>query len=174
MSEITQFEEVIRTLALGRVQFVLIGGVAMRLHGAAHLTDDVNICYDRDPMDLGKLANALSPHQVKLRGVPPGLPFVFDARTLRAGLNFTFITDIGSIDILGEAPGVSSFQALWERATVVDLPDMQVRIASIEDLIAMKQAANRTKDQSHLVELVRLRDFSAASLIGVNDDNPRG
>ncbi len=41
----------------------------------------------------------------------------------------------------------------------MELYGMSVHVASIEDLIAMKRAANRPKDQLHLMELQALRDL---------------
>ena len=38
---------------------------------------------------------------------------------------------------------------------------MPVRVASLDDLIAMKRAAGRVKDQPHLLELERLRSLDA-------------
>jgi predicted nucleotidyltransferase len=139
------------------VRFILIGGVAMRGHGSSHLTDDVDLYYARDPDNLAALAEALAPLHPRLRGADPDLPFRWDLRTLRAGLNFTFDTDAGAVDLLGEVPGVDSFEGVWERSDEMELLGTAVRIASLSDLIAMKRAAGRPKDELHLRELERLR-----------------
>jgi hypothetical protein len=78
-------------------------------HGAARLTYDVDIVYSRDPDNLRRLATALQPYQPYLRGVPPGLPFRWDERMLRSGLNFTLNTTLGDLDFLGEVIGGGSF-----------------------------------------------------------------
>ena len=44
-------------------------------------------------------------YQPYLRGAPPGLPFRWDDRTLKAGLNFTLTTTLGDLDLLGEVAG---------------------------------------------------------------------
>lgn len=70
-------------------------------------------------------------------------------------------TDVGEIDILPLPAGIDSFEGLWERSVEMDLGGFMVRVASLEDLAAMKRAANRPKDQLHLMEiaaLIRLRD----------------
>lgn len=61
-----------------------------------------------------------------------------------------------------EIPGVDSFEALRERAIPIDLGGFVVPIASLDDLITMKRAANRPKDQSHLYELLALKKLIEA------------
>lgn len=144
-------------LAHHGVRHLLIGGVAMRCHGSAHITDDVDLYYGRDAENLARLTDALTPLHPRLRGVAEALPFRWDARTLSAGLNFTLVTDVGNVDLLGEVPGADPFDTLWQRSATVDLFGIAVRVASLDDLIRMKRAAGRTKDQLHLIELEALR-----------------
>jgi predicted nucleotidyltransferase len=140
-----------------RVRFVVVGGIALAVHGSDHVTLDVDLAYSRAPENLSAVAAALAEFHPRLRGAPEDLPFRWDARTLRAGLNFTLTTEAGRVDLLGEVSGVDSFEGLWERALETELFGVRVRIASIGDLIAMKRAAGRAKDQAHLLELERLR-----------------
>ncbi len=129
----------------------------MRLHGSAHLTDDLDMCYARDHRNLEAIAAAFSPYDPRLRGAPRELPFLWDARTLRNGQNFTLETSIGDVDMLGEAAGTDSFDGLWDRSVVLEVHGVNVRVASIDDLISMKRAANRPKDQNHVMELLALK-----------------
>jgi len=139
------------------VRFVVIGGVAMSLHGSAYVTLDIDLCYARDMNNLEAVAASLANHQPRLRGVPDELPFLWDAKTLRSGLNFTLRTSLCDVDILGEVPGVDSFDGLWARSVEMDIDGLRIRVASLDDLIAMKRAANRPKDQAHLYELLALK-----------------
>src|SRR5580693_7594428 len=93
---------IVETLVDHGVAFVVVGGVAGVAHGSARNTFDLDICYARDGANLQRLVRALAPLHPTLRGAPPGLPFLWDAETLRRGLNFTLDTDIGSLDLLGE------------------------------------------------------------------------
>jgi hypothetical protein len=55
---------------------------------------------------------ALEPLSPYLRGAPPGLPFQFDVPTLDRGLNFTLVTSLGDLDLLGEiCPGLPVYAA---------------------------------------------------------------
>jgi predicted nucleotidyltransferase len=157
MSNIDQsFFEILSALNAHDVRFVVIGGVAMRLHGSAHITDDVDLSYPRDADNLSQLIKALAQFHPRLRDFPPDLPFVFDARTLRAATNLTLDTDLGELDLLAEPAGVDSFDGLWERSEVMEVDGHSVHVCSLEDLIAMKKTANRPKDQIHLMELQAL------------------
>ena len=73
---------VLAALEAAGVRFVLIGGVALVAHGLETVTQDIDICYDRDVANLAALTSALAPFHPTLRGAPPDLPFVFDVRTL--------------------------------------------------------------------------------------------
>jgi hypothetical protein len=105
-----KLEETIRILFDLGVEFVVIGGAAMGLQGSAHLTRDIDFCYAHTPKNAERLAKALEPFHPVLRGVPPGLLFRFDAKTIVNGLNFTLSTDLGDLDFLGEVSGLGSFQ----------------------------------------------------------------
>jgi hypothetical protein len=67
------------------------------------------------------------------------------------------VTDLGVIDLIDEVPGVRSFEDLWDRSSIKHVYELTLRIAALDDLIAMKRAAGRTKDQGHLEELEALR-----------------
>jgi hypothetical protein len=51
-----------------RVEFVLIGGLAMIVHGSAHVTRDLDVCYNRSKENIAALAAALQPLHPYLRG----------------------------------------------------------------------------------------------------------
>jgi hypothetical protein len=98
--------EAIKTLAQNNVAFVIIGGVAITSHGSSYITKDLDFCYKRTRENLKNIVSALSPFNPKPRDFPENLPYVFDESTLLNATNFTFQTDIGDIDLLGEVAGV--------------------------------------------------------------------
>src|ERR1044071_5380033 len=100
-----QVEPALRLLAQHKVEFVIVGGVAISAHGSSYLTYDLDVCYARAPENLKRLAAALTPHHPRPRDFPTDLPFVWDEQTLRQGTNFTLSTDFGNIDLLGEVTG---------------------------------------------------------------------
>ena len=155
------FQRIIAALGASGLRFVIIGGIAMRLQGASHNTDDIDFAFARDPQNLEALVRALAPFHPRLRGAPAGLPFFWDLRTLQTSINMMLETDAGEVDLVGEPDGVASFEDLWESATTMDRQGVQVRVASVDALITMKRAASRPKDYGHLLELERLRKVNA-------------
>jgi hypothetical protein len=161
-----QDEKLLSLLVKNEVEFVLIGGMAMRAHGSAHITEDVDVCYSRTKENIKRLADAMAPHHPYMRGAPPGLPFHFDAPTIKAGLNFTLNTDFGEVDFLGEVSGIGNYEkvlAQSEQRLVYDLP---IHVLSLDGLLISKKTAGRRKDQGHILELEELkkmRDEGASS-----------
>jgi hypothetical protein len=98
------------------VDCVVVGGVAAGARGSSQATFDVDVCYARDRANLIRLANALRSVNATLRGAPKDIPFILDEETLRRGLNFTFDTDIGKIDILGEVQGVGLYDDCFKHS----------------------------------------------------------
>jgi hypothetical protein len=87
-----EFQNLLPTLVKGGVDFVLVGGMAGIVHGSARVTYDVDLIYSRSDENIGRLVEVLAPHAPYLRDAPKGLPFSWDTKTLRNGLNFTLTT----------------------------------------------------------------------------------
>jgi hypothetical protein len=154
----TDFAGLIRTLADGEIEFILVGGVAATVHGSTRLTRDIDIVYARTEENIGRLVRALAPLRPYLRGAPPGLPFVWDDGTLNRGLNFTLTTSFGAIDLLGEIAGGGGFYELEPHSFLVEIFDREVRCLNLEWLIRTKRAAGRPRDLEVIAELECIRD----------------
>ena len=137
---------------------MVIGGVAATLFGSTQLTNDLEVCYARNSKNLEKLANALQSVNAHLRGVPDNVPFLLDAETLRKGLNFTFITDIGSVDLLGEVRGVGGYDDVLEGSVTYELFGYRFQVIEIGKLILAKRAAGRPKDLIAIPELEAIQE----------------
>jgi hypothetical protein len=150
---VTDFARLLQALTGGGVEFIIIGGFAATAHGSAHVTVDLDIVYRRTPENIERLAGALAPMQPYLRGAPPGLPFQFDADTIRHGLNFTLVTLAGDLDVIGEATGGGTYEALLPRSEVRRILGLDVRFVDLETLVHLKRAAGRPKDLERIAEL---------------------
>ena len=154
----TSFHKLIPLLANARVKFILIGGVAAAVHGAARATYDVDVVYDRSPENIRRLVGALSKLNPYPRGAPPGLPFIWDELTLKRGLNFTLTTKFGSLDLLGEVAGGGNYRELLAHSVETEGYGVTFSCVDLATLIKLKRAAGRPKDYEALAELEALFD----------------
>jgi hypothetical protein len=155
----TAYARLVEALVDAGVRFVVIGGVALVARGGARLTQDLDVVYDRAPDNLDRLVVAVGPLHPRLRGAPPELPFFFDARTLRSGLNFTFVTDAGELDIFGEVAGLGGYLEAEAASSIVTLFGRDVRLLGLDGLERTKRAAGRAKD---LLDLETIRALQRA------------
>ena len=155
---ISDFGRLLAALADGGVEFLIVGGIAARLHGSPRVTSDLDIFYRRTRENIGRLAAAIAPLHPYLRGAPPNLPFQFDAETIRRGLNFTLTTDAGPLDCIGELAGVPGYDAVASNAIEVTAHGVTCRCIDPDSLIAAKRAAGRPKDFEAIAELEVIRE----------------
>ena len=155
MASWTDFQpaRLLERLVEAGVDFVIVGGVAVVLQAQPRFTKDLDICYAPDADNLERLGDTLVGLHARLRGIDETVPFVADARTLLQTQILTLTTDAGELDLLVDPQGAPPYEQLRRDADVVDLDGIQVRVASIEHLSAMKRAAGRPQDLADLEAL---------------------
>lgn len=139
-------EEILRRLAGGGVDFVVIGGIALVLLGSPRMTRDLDVVFAPDDHNLDALARTLVDLDAGLRDVEDELPFVPDASTLSNVELLTLETSAGWFDVHRSVEGAPPYPQLRRNAERCDLGDFTVLVASPDDMIAMKQAAGRPQD----------------------------
>jgi hypothetical protein len=161
-----QPDELFECLGRHGVRYVLIGGLAGVLHGSPLPTVDADICPASDDDNLSRLAAALADLEARIRtpDTPAGVPFPRDA-TFLSGVNLlNLITRAGDLDIAFTPAGTSGYADLASRATNILVRKSTIPVASLEDVIRSKTAANRPKDRRtlpvlhQLLEEIRKRD----------------
>jgi hypothetical protein len=160
MIERFEFLDGLEMLVKHQVRFVLIGGVAANLRGSTTITNDLDVCYARDPDNLERLAKALRELHARLRGAPADVPFKLDPKTLEMGDSFTFVTDVGSVDVLGHPSGIpGGYEELEAAADDIEIVGgITIKVAALDDIIRMKRAVGRPKDLIEVEVLGALRD----------------
>lgn len=144
-------------LAGAQIDFVVVGGIAVIAHGYERNTKDLDICYSPAIDNLELLGGVLVELGARLRGIDEEIPFVPDARTLRGTQILTLDTRDGGLDLLLDPDGSPGYTALKAHATRAEFDDFEILIASIEDLLAMKRAANRPQDQTDIDALTAIQ-----------------
>jgi hypothetical protein len=143
------------------VEFLVIGAFAAVAQGYPLPTQDVDITPSRDPVNLERLAAALTELQAELR-LPGGKthPFPIEPKYLGDSDSWTLATTAGDLDLLFRPSGTNGFDDLRRDAVEVTLRGTPVRLASLRDIIRMKEASNRPKDQAQIPALRRTLELA--------------
>lgn len=152
-----QLVALLRRLSEQGVDFVVIGGVAVNLQGYARFTKDLDMVYATNAANLERLGTVLVELGARLRGVADDVPFVPDGPTLKRTSILTLDTPLGGLDLLVEPDGAARYEEIRERAIVVDLDGVEIRVVSLDDLLSMKRAAGRPQDLADIDALLTAR-----------------
>jgi hypothetical protein len=142
---------IFEALANARVEYVLIGGLAVQAHGHTRTTQDVDLVPADDSANLARLSSALEAVGARPAGSAdsaPEKPLILAAAGI-ASLD----TDAGGVDVHFSPPGAGAFAELRRRALVIELGEIEVAVASRDDLIAMKRAAGQPIDRGDVIAL---------------------
>jgi hypothetical protein len=148
-------ERILRTLSKRGVRYVLVGATAARLQGFPRLTADADISPAADPDNLERLSTALRDlrSRVFTESVPEGLPFSCDAETLSRSNRWNLVTDAGRLDLIFKPSGTGGYDDLARSAITYDVFGVQVRAASLKDILRSKLTSNRPQDQQDVLVL---------------------
>lgn len=165
------FEPVFSALNEAGVRYVVVGGLAVVLHGYLRVTSDVDIVLDLEPASARKAMEALKSIGMKARA--PVDPAAFADPVQRE----SWIADKGMtvfslyspadplliLDLFVRSP--VPFEELWSRSRKIDLGSLSIQVSSIDDLIAMKKSVARPQDLSDIeaLEALKKRDSKGGS-----------
>jgi len=148
-------ERILEVLSAHEVDFVLIGGFAAITHGSPFLTEDIDVTPERGADNLDRLSAALKALGARIRtqGVDEGLPFDHDGESLASAGVWNLTTRYGDLDISFVPSGTEGYADLVRGARTTSIAGVAVHIASLEDIVRSKQAADRAKDRRVLPTL---------------------
>ena len=157
MSEIAPLnpELLLETLSRHKVNFVLIGALAARLHGFPRLTADADITPASDKPNLERLVAALKELDARVytESVPEGLAFDLSATAIAQARMWNLVTKAGRLDIAFEPAGVQGYDDLKKGAERFEAFGVRFLVASLDDIIRSKEAAGRPKDMDDVAIL---------------------
>ena len=148
-------ERLVRVLAKHHVRYVLIGALAARLQGFPRLTADADITPDQSRDNLERLSAALRELAAKVytESVPEGLPFDCSANALARAQLWNLVTNAGRLDVAFVPSGTEGFADLSRAAVRFEVFGVELLVASLDDIVRSKQAADRPQDRQDVVVL---------------------
>lgn len=131
------------------VDYVVLGGFATAVLGSSLPTEDIDVLPSRDTENLERLAMALNQMNAQVRTSSDPVPVSIDAgflEQMRVILNL--VTDFGMLDLTFTPTGPKPDYESWdESASDEEIAEsLSIRVASLGDIIASKEAAGREKD----------------------------
>jgi hypothetical protein len=158
-----RFEPVLKTLADADVRFLVVGGVAVVLHGYLRTTADLDLVVELSPDNLGRALEALERSGFRPRPPVPLHSFA-DPATRRSWIETKNLQVFSlwhedlpgfEVDLFVEEP--FDFPAAWERRIEVPLATTTAPLVCLDDLLVLKRAAGRARD---LEDVAALEDLS--------------
>jgi len=143
------------------VRYLLVGGLAMNLHGVPRMTMDVDIVLAMDTGNLDAFIAAAHELDIKPR-LPVSIEQLKDAgireewATRRNMIAFSLGGDsfaVPTVDVLIRHP--LDFEAAYENALIREAGDVAIRYACIEDMVKMKDGTGRRQDAADVEQLRR-------------------
>lgn len=150
------FTSLIAALTDAGVDFVLIGGWALPVHGVGRATFDVDVVPAPERENLLRLAALLGDLDAHVPGADPR----FDParpESLTSGATVKCMTRLGELHIVQGQRGMPPFEELRGRALEITVEGISFRVCSYQDLVAMKSATGRPQDEIDVVDLKRAR-----------------
>jgi len=148
-------------LVAAEVDFVVIGGIALGLHGFVRATEDLDIVPNPEPANLDRLCTALEAERATLLLNPSRRFGSREGWMLQRGRNVSIATPRGDLDIVRTLPGVPDYATLDADAQRYDLDGMTVKVASPARLAEMKRARGTPQDEAD-VEALRALDEASS------------
>jgi hypothetical protein len=164
----TSFEAIFAALQATGARYVVVGGVAVNLHGYQRFTKDVDLVVELIPDQTLRVLQALESlgfrPSIPVRTADFANPDIRESWVSEKGMMvFQMFSDTSrvTVDIFAQYP--VAFDALYSESTTVSLPGASLRIASIDHLMQMKRQAGRPQDLLDLEKLEMIRQLNSTS-----------
>lgn len=157
------FHDILGALERNGVRYVLVGGVAVVMHGFARFTKDLDLVVDLAPDEARRAIQTLLDCGLSPRVPVNALDFADPARrnewiAEKNMLVFQMVDEHDlrrNVDIFVSQP--IGFEEMWQSSTVVFVDGVGIRVASIDHLIELKRQAARPQDLIDIEHLERLK-----------------
>lgn len=154
-------KEIFNSLHQREVKYLLCGGMAVNLYGIPRMTADIDVLIEWEEKNLERFEKAIAEHGYKKN-------LFFDVKTLlQKEIRLKYIREKNliafgyssdsmqalSLDVLIDVP--VDFTECWNRKEIKYMQDIPVYLPSVDDLIQLKEYANREQDRVDIANLKR-------------------
>jgi hypothetical protein len=126
------------------------------MYGSRYMTEDLDVVYDTSADNVDLLTQYLNAVDAFVKETWPneGVARPFSREDLVTERSLTLGTNEGELDVLHRIDGVGGFAEARDGSRPLLLANgVEIRVRSLEALIASKRAAGRESDKLHLPEL---------------------
>jgi len=159
------YKQIFSKLNKAKIDYIIVGGVAVNLHGYSRFTGDVDILLALDSENLQKMDNLMRKIGYTER-LPVKVTSLDDEKQVEKWIKekgmtaYTFVSEKMpqlDIDILVE--NSINFQKFFINQVKVEAWGIELPVISINELIKMKKDANRPQDLQDIKMLVELKNL---------------
>jgi hypothetical protein len=159
------YKKIFKELEKSKINYLIVGGVAVNLYGYARFTGDIDVLIALNPANLSRMDKLMCklgyierlPVKVKELGNKSKLNEFMKKKGLQA---YTYVSSTQfqlDIDIIVKES--LKFKDFDERKTIIKVWDLELPVVCIDDLIKMKKSAKRDKDLADLEALLKLKEL---------------
>ena len=141
------FQDFISALNNNEVEYILVGGYSVILHGYSRTTGDLDIWVNKEKGNYLKLVKAFKEFKMPVFDMTEGNFLKNPALNV-----FTFGRPPSSIDIMTDVKGLD-FNETFKTSQIVEVEDLKVRLIELNELLKAKRAAGRYKDLDDIENL---------------------
>jgi predicted nucleotidyltransferase len=156
MSQALDLERLLQVLDRHGVEFVVVGGLAAIAHGARRTTLDADIVPRPDAANFARLVTAVAELGVEPGTIADGTFQTIDPHDdvdLARSRNVSLRTDSGRLDVVNEPRAAPPYEELVARSVELRITGVPVRVAGLDDLVAMKTALGRPRDLQDVADI---------------------
>lgn len=159
------YERIFRSLNKSGVQYVVIGGIAVNLHGAERATGDLDIAISLTGDDTAKFVSAVKelklvprvPVQIEDFADPQKRKEWIEQKNMKVFTVYNPRDPLEHIDIMIDH--VVDFSTLYKNRVMMKLREIEIPVAGIPDLIVLKEAAGRGRDMIDVEALKKIQEL---------------
>lgn len=160
---VNPYRELFQAMNDAGIRYLVVGGVAVNLHGYSRFTGDLDVLVALDHTNLDRLGRLMEERGFTQR-LPIDVRLLSDRKQVQQWITdkgltaYTFINakmPQFSLDVLAGAS--LDFDTFEQRKAVITAEDLPIPVISIDDLIGMKRKANRQKDIEDIAALLELK-----------------